>query len=202
MKITPTGVPGPVVIELDLLSDDRGFFARSFDRATFAEAGLEPAVEQCNVSFNHAAGTLRGMHFQLAPSPEAKLVRCTRGAILDVVVDVRPGSPTWGQHTAVELTAENRKALYVPPFFAHGYLTLVDATEVTYQVSSAYTPGAERGLRHDDPTLGIDWPVPVTTISAKDAAWPLVDDALRAELDADGSRAAAEGASSAAGGAA
>jgi dTDP-4-dehydrorhamnose 3,5-epimerase len=191
VRITPTALPGPVVVELDLLSDERGFFARTFDRAAFVEAGLEPAVEQCNASYNHLAGTLRGMHVQLAPSPEAKLVRCTRGAIHDVVVDVRPGSPTWGQHVAVELTAENRKALYVPPFFAHGYLTLVDATEVTYQVSSAYTPGAERGLRHDDPALGIDWPVPITTVSAKDAAWPLLDDALRSEFDADGSRAAA-----------
>lgn len=177
MRITRTPLEGPAIVDLELREDERGFFARSFDRTEFAEAGLEPVVEQCNVSFNHRAGTLRGMHYQVAPATEAKLVRCTRGAVLDVIVDVRPGSPTFLQHVAVELTADNRRSLYVPPMFAHGYQTLVDGAEVTYQVSEAYTPGTERGLRHDDPALGLSWPLPVSLISAKDAAWPLVEPA-------------------------
>ncbi len=175
MIITTTGIAGPAIIELELKEDERGFFARSFDREQFAAAGLEPVVEQCNVSFNHRAGTLRGMHYQVAPATEAKLVRCTAGAVLDIIVDVREGSPTYLQHVAVELTAQNRRSLYVPPMFAHGYLTLVDGAEVTYQVSEAYTPGTERGLRHDDPVLGLSWPLPVSTISTKDASWPLLE---------------------------
>ena len=176
MRLVPTALEGPVVVELEHRADDRGFFARTFDRAIFAEAGLEAVVEQANLSYNHRAGTLRGMHYQLPPATEAKLVRCTAGAILDVVVDVRPGSPTRLQHVAVELSAENRRALYVPPMFAHGYLTLTDGAEVVYQVSEAYTPGVERGLRYDDPALGIDWPLPVAVISEKDAAWPLLEE--------------------------
>jgi dTDP-4-dehydrorhamnose 3,5-epimerase len=172
--ITPTAIAGVAVVDLDTRADDRGLFARTFCRQEFLDAGLEPAVEQCNVSFNHVAGTLRGMHWQAAPAPEAKLVRCTRGAIVDVVVDVRPESPTYLHHVMVTLTADNRRALYMSPYLAHGYQTLLDQSEVTYQVSGAYAPGSERGLRHDDPALGIDWPVPVTSISAKDAAWPLL----------------------------
>ena len=179
MRFIPTDIVGATVLELELRQDERGFFARSFDQQEFADAGLEPIVEQANVSFNHQAGTLRGMHLQIAPAPEAKLVRCTRGAIVDVVVDLREGSPTYLRHVAVELTAENRRALYVPPFFAHGYQTLVDDTEVVYQVSGRYTPEAERGLRHDDPVLAIRWPLPVDSTSPKDASWPL--------LPADGS---------------
>lgn len=175
MILTPTAVPGPVLVDLERREDERGFFARTFCREEFAAAGLEPVVEQANLSFNHRAGTLRGMHLQVAPAEEAKLVRCTRGAIVDVVVDLREGSPTRYSHVAVELTADNRRALYVPPMFAHGYQTLVDDTEVVYQVSAAYTPGTERGLRHDDPALGITWPLPVTVISAKDASWELLD---------------------------
>jgi dTDP-4-dehydrorhamnose 3,5-epimerase len=114
------------------------------------------------------------MHYQVEPAPEAKLVRCTRGAIVDQIVDMRAGSPTYLQHVSVELTADNRRALYVPPFFAHGYQTLVDGTEVVYQVSGAYVPGTERGLRYDDPALGLTWPVPVTSVSAKDRQWPLL----------------------------
>jgi dTDP-4-dehydrorhamnose 3,5-epimerase len=178
--ITTTDVPGVAIIDLKLLEDDRGFFARSFCRQEFIDAGLEPLVEQCNLSFNHKAGTLRGMHMQVAPAPEAKLVRCTRGAIVDTIVDMRPGSPTRLQHVQVELTADNRRALYVPPFFAHGYLTLVDDSEVTYQVSGAYTPGTERGLRFDDPALGLTWPVPVAVISDKDRSW---DDLAAQEAD-------------------
>jgi len=172
--ITTTDIAGVAVIDLDLREDHRGFFARTFDRQEFVDAGLEPVVEQCNLSFNYAAGTLRGMHFQVSPHPETKLVRCTRGAIVDIIVDMRPDSPTRLQHVQVELTAENRRALYVPPYFAHGYQTLVDGTEVTYQVGGAYTPAAERGLRHDDPDLGLTWPLPVSVISDKDRSWPLL----------------------------
>jgi dTDP-4-dehydrorhamnose 3,5-epimerase len=177
--ITETDIPGVVVIELEKHSDERGFFARTYDRQEFLAAGLEPAVEQCNLSFNPEAGTLRGMHYQLAYAPETKLVRCVRGAIVDQIVDLRPDSPTYLEHVGVELTAENRKALYVPAMFAHGYQTLVPDTEVVYQVSGAYTPSAERGVRHSDPALGLTWPRPVTRISAKDAGWP----ALVVELD-------------------
>lgn len=176
MIITSAAVEGPAIIDLELRSDDRGFFARTFDVAEFAAAGLQTVVEQCNLSGNYRAGTLRGMHFQIAPHPEAKLVRCIRGAILDVIVDMRPGSPTRLQHVAVELTADNKKAFYVPPYFAHAYQTLSDDTEVLYQVSGSYEPSAERGLRYDDPQLGIEWPLPVSVISTKDASWPLIAD--------------------------
>jgi dTDP-4-dehydrorhamnose 3,5-epimerase len=175
MIITRTPIEGVAIVELELRSDDRGFFARSFSAAEFAQAGLESVVEQCNVSFNHKAGTVRGMHRQIAPHPEAKLVRCTRGSILDIIVDLRDGSPTKGQHVAVELTADNRRALYVPPYFAHGYQTLVDDTEVTYQVSGSYAPEAERGLRHDDPALGLEWPLATSVISEKDRSWALLE---------------------------
>ena len=176
MIITNTPIEGVAVIDLELRSDDRGFFARTFCVEEFGAAGLKTVVEQCNQSFNHQAGTLRGMHFQIAPHPEAKLVRCIRGAIVDIIVDMRPDSPTRLQHVAVELTADNRRALYVPPHFAHGYQTLVDDTEVMYQVSGSYEPTAERGLRYDDPMLGLEWPLPVSVISAKDSAWPLIAD--------------------------
>ena len=174
MNITTTPLSGVAVIDLERKEDDRGFFARTFDRQEFVEAGLEPLVEQCNLSFNHRAGTLRGMHYQVAPATEAKLVRCTAGAIVDVIVDMRPDSPTYLLHYAVELSAGNRRALYVPPMFAHGYQALTDGAEVSYQVSEAYTPGTERGLRHDDPALGLSWPLPVSVISPKDAGWPLM----------------------------
>ena len=174
MRLIELAIPGPTIVEPELLVDDRGCFARTFDRAEFAGAAMEPMVEQCNLSFNHLAGTLRGMHFQIAPAPEAKLVRCTRGGIVDIVVDVRPDSATYLQHVAVELTAENRLALYVPPFFAHGYQTPMDASEVSYQVSSSYTPGAERGLRYSDPDLDLPWPLPVSVVSDKDSNWPLL----------------------------
>ena len=175
MIITRTPIEGVAIIEIEPHADDRGFFARSFDRQAFAEAGLNPDLVQANISFNHKAGTMRGMHYQLEHAPETKLVRCTRGAIVDKIVDMRPGSPTYLQHVSVELTADNRKALFVPALFAHGFITLEDDTEVTYNVSGAYTPGAERGARWDDPALGLEWRVPVTTISDKDAAWPLLE---------------------------
>jgi dTDP-4-dehydrorhamnose 3,5-epimerase len=176
VRFSTTDIPGVAIIDLELREDDRGFFARTFCREEFLAAGLEPLVEQCNLSFNHRAGTLRGMHLQVDPAPEAKLVRCTRGAIVDIIVDLREGSPTRLQHVAVELTADNRRALYVPPYFAHGYQTLEDSTEVAYQVSGAYVPGTERGLRYDDPALGLPWPVPVTVVSDKDRAWPLLSE--------------------------
>ena len=176
MIISKTAIEGPAVVDLDLRSDDRGFFARTFCIEEFGAAGLQTVVEQCNLSGNYRAGTLRGMHFQIAPHPEAKLVRCIRGAIVDIIVDMRPESPTRLQHVAVELTADNRRAFYVPPYFAHAYQTLTDDTEVMYQVSGSYEPSAERGLRHDDPALGIQWPLPVSVISAKDASWPLIAD--------------------------
>ncbi|WP_432524359.1 dTDP-4-dehydrorhamnose 3,5-epimerase [Kineococcus sp. SYSU DK006] len=176
MKITPTHIEGVAIVDLEPRADDRGFFARTFCREEFEEAGLVPAVEQCNLSFNHVKGTLRGMHMQVDPAPEAKLVRCTAGAVQDIIVDMRPGSPTRLQHVAVELTADNRRALYVPPYFAHGYLTLTDGAEVFYQVSQAYTPGTERGLRYDDPDLALPWAVDVTVVSDKDKSWTLLAD--------------------------
>ena len=136
---------------------------------------MRPEVAQCNVSFNHRAGTLRGLHLSLPGHPESKFIRCTRGAIVDVAVDVRPDSPTYLQHVAVELTAENRNALYLPPHLAHAYQTLTDDTEVLYMVSVPYAAGAEIGFRYDDPAFGVAWPLPVSAISDKDAAWPAFD---------------------------
>lgn len=175
MRFVTTPIESVAILELEEHHDERGFFARSFCRDEFESNGLLPDVVQCNISYNHVAGTLRGMHFQLAPATEAKLVRCIAGAVVDQIVDLRPESPTYLHHVSVELTAANRRSLYVPPMFAHGYQTLVDGTEVLYQVSERYTPGMERGLRFDDPALGLSWPLPVTAVSAKDAAWPLLD---------------------------
>lgn len=174
MLFRETPLPGAFIIDLDRKSDHRGFFARSFCRDEFEAHGLNPAVVQCNTSFNHERGTLRGMHYQVPPAPEAKLVRCLRGAIYDVIVDMRPDSPTYLRHFGIELSDENRTALYVPEMFAHGYQALSDGAEVLYQVSAFYAPDCERGLRHDDPALGIVWPAPVTVISDKDKAWPLL----------------------------
>ena len=174
MDIQKTCIEGVVTVDLNRLGDERGFFARSFCEDEFREAGLVVDVQQCNLSFSADKGTLRGLHYQTDPVPETKLVRCTRGAILDVIVDLREGSATYLQHVAVELTADNRRALYVPQYFAHAFLTLSDATEVNYMVSAKYTPECEAGLRFDDPALAINWPIPVTTVSAKDTAWPLL----------------------------
>lgn len=182
MIISTTAIEGVAIIDLKMREDGRGFFARTFDRSEFIEAGLEPVVEQCNLSYNHVAGTLRGMHFQVSPHPETKLVRCVKGAIVDIIVDMRPDSPTRFQHVSVELTAENRRAFFVPPYFAHGYQTLAGGAEVVYQVSGAYTPSAERGLRYDDPTLALPWPRPATVVSEKDRSWPLLVDRDPADL--------------------
>jgi dTDP-4-dehydrorhamnose 3,5-epimerase len=174
MIFTETKLAGAFVIELERREDERGFFARGFCRREFAEHGLKPAIAQANLAFNRRRGTLRGMHFQYPPAAETKLVRCTRGAILDIIVDLRGESPTYLQHVAVELTEDNHKALYVPERFAHGYQVLRDDTETSYQVGEFHMPAAEGGLRHDDPRLGLDWPLPVTEISPKDRAWPLL----------------------------
>jgi len=171
MKFTLTPLKDAYVIDLELREDDRGAFARTFCAQEFEAHGLKPTVAQCNLSFNHKAGTLRGMHYQLPPAAETKLVRCTKGAIYDVIIDMRPDSPTYLQHFGVELTADNRRSLYVPELFAHGYQALTDGAEVVYQVGEFYTPGYERGLRYNDPFFGINWPLPVTVISAKDQAW-------------------------------
>ena len=177
MIFTETRLGGAYILDLEEKPDDRGFFARTFCRDELEAHGLNPDVAQCNLSVNHLAGTLRGMHYQVEPATETKLVRCTHGAILDVIIDMRPGSPTYLDHVAVELTRTNRRALYVPGMFAHGYQTLTPDAEVSYQVGEFYTPGYERGLRHDDPALGITWPLPVSAISEKDASWPLFEGA-------------------------
>lgn len=180
MRFTRTKLQGAFLIDLERLEDDRGFFARGFCASEFEEYGLNPSIAQANVSFNPSMGTLRGMHYQVPPAAETKLVRYTRGAIYDVIVDLRPDSPTYLSHLGVELTAENRTALYVPEVCAHGYLTMADDTEVTYQVGAFYAPEHERGLPHDDPSLAIEWPLPVRVISDKDRTWPR----LRAETAA------------------
>lgn len=176
MRLRPTRLGGVFVVELEPIEDERGFFARSYSTRAFEESGLVAVTAQTNVAFNHRAGTVRGLHFQRPPHAEAKLVRCTRGSVYDVAVDLREGSPTYLEHVGVELDAAGRRALYVPPGCAHGYLTLVDDTELTYQVSADYAPAAEGGVRWDDPRLAIAWPLPVTVCSAKDAAWPLIDE--------------------------
>ncbi|MBM4423651.1 MAG: dTDP-4-dehydrorhamnose 3,5-epimerase [Chloroflexi bacterium] len=173
MIFRKTKLSGVFIVEPELLTDERGFFARTWCRDEFAAHGLNPRLAQCNISFNKKAGTLRGMHYQIAPYEEAKLVRCTRGAIYDVVIDLRPDSETFKHWLAVELTAENRRALYIPESFAHGFQTLVDNTEVFYQMSEFYHPEAARGVRWDDPAFGIVWPEAERDISDKDRRWPL-----------------------------
>jgi len=171
MIFQETGLEGAYFIDLEEKRDARGFFARTFCAEEFRAHGLTPVVVQCNLSYNFKKGTLRGMHYQVAPATETKLVRCLRGAVYDVIIDLRPDSPTYLQHVGAELSAENRRALYVPALFAHGYQALTDDAEVLYQVSEFYTPGLERGLRYDDPAFKIAWPLPVTVVSTKDAAW-------------------------------
>jgi dTDP-4-dehydrorhamnose 3,5-epimerase len=175
MRFTRTPLDGVVLIELDRHADDRGAFARAFCAHEFAAHGLNPIVVQANLSENPRRGTLRGLHWQAAPHGEAKLVRCVRGALYDVAVDIRTTSPTRGQWFGAQLSADDGSALYVGEGFAHGFQTLADDTVAMYQVSHAYTPGAERGLRYDDPALGIDWPLPVSLLSDKDARWPLLE---------------------------
>lgn len=165
---------GAYRIEFEERSDERGFFARSFCREEFAAQGLETRIEQCSLSHNARRGTLRGMHYQRAPHGETKVVRCERGAIFDVIVDLRPASPTYRRWVSVQLDATGLAALYVPAGFAHGFQTLVDDTLVAYQISSPYVPEAAAGLRFDDPALAIDWPLDVSVISARDRAFPML----------------------------
>ncbi len=172
MIFTETRLKGAFVLDLERREDGRGFFARAFCQHEFTDRGLKPVIAQANVAFNRTRGTLRGMHFQYPPAPETKLVRATRGAILDIIVDLRPESATFLQHVAVELSADNHRSLYVPERFAHGYQVLEDGTETSYQVGEFYAPETEGGLLYSDPGLGLSWPLPVTAISPKDAAWP------------------------------
>ncbi|OSY43647.1 dTDP-4-dehydrorhamnose 3,5-epimerase [Pseudonocardia autotrophica] len=176
MDIHPTPLAGSALIDLKRLTDDRGFFARAFCEQEFVDAGLDPTISQCNLSYNHEAGTLRGFHYQLEPNAEVKVIRCVRGAIYDVIVDLRPDSDTYLQWFGAELSQDNYRAMYVPRNFAHAYLTLTPDATTIYQVSTPYTPGAERGLRWNDPALDVDWPVEIAHISDKDANWPLLAD--------------------------
>jgi len=174
MQFKDTEFDEAYVIELEKHGDERGFFARAFCQKEFAARGLASDMVQMNTSYSAERGTLRGLHYQTAPHQEAKLMRCVRGAIYDVIVDVRPESSTFAEWMAVELSAQNRKMVYVPKGFAHGFLTLEDDCEVLYQVSAFYAPDHERGLRYDDPTIGISWPIDVRIVSDKDRQWPYV----------------------------
>jgi dTDP-4-dehydrorhamnose 3,5-epimerase len=179
LKFLPTPLTGAYLIELELLEDERGFFARSFCQSEFRAHGLDPVVAQCNVSFNRKRGTLRGLHYQAEPHVEAKLVRCTRGAVWDVIVDLRKGSLTVRQWHAAELTADNRRALYIPAGFAHGFQTLADDTEVLYQMSEFYHPESARGILWDDPALQINWPLSNPTVSERDRSYPPLNEFLK-----------------------
>lgn len=175
MIFTPLPLVGAYRVDLELRGDDRGFFARMFCAEEFAAHGLAATWVQSNVSFSAVEGTLRGLHFQRPPKAEAKLVRCLHGAIFDVIVDLRAGSATFGQWASVEIDAENRAMVYVPPGFAHGFQTLQPGTELLYLHSEAYSPTHEGGLAHDDPHLAIPWPRPVTGLSPRDATFPRLD---------------------------
>lgn len=173
MQFAETRLKGVYAIVPDLIEDERGFFARTFCQKEFEAHGLRPTLVQCSVSFNKKKGTLRGMHYQVPPHEEAKLVRCTRGAIYDVVLDLRPSSPTFKQWVAEELTAANRRMVYIPEGFAHGFQTLADHTEVSYQMSEFYHPECARGVRWDDPAFKIDWPVADAIVSKRDQSYEL-----------------------------
>ena len=175
MQFSATKLEGAWLIEPQPHKDSRGLFARTYCAREFREQGLLDHFVQCNTSWNAHKGTVRGLHYQLPPSTEVKLVRCTAGALLDVIVDLRPGSPTYLQYVAVELTARNRFALYIPGMFAHGFQTLEEGTEVFYQMSEFYTPKLARGIRYNDPKLGIKWSLPVTSISDQDLSWKLLE---------------------------
>lgn len=178
MDFHQTALKDAYLIELNRLGDERGFFARAFCRNEFAEVGLVTNFVQVNNSLSSTRGTLRGMHYQLAPHSETKLVRCIRGALYDVIIDLRPDSPTFKHHFGVELSAENRSILYVPKGFAHGFITLEDDTEAFYFVDEFYAPPSERGIRWNDPAFGIEWPIEPAELSAKDAAHPDFDPAV------------------------
>ena len=173
MKITETKLKGSFIIEPEKLIDERGFFARTWDKKIFEELGLNPKIIQCNISFNKVKGTIRGMHYQVAPYEEAKLVRCTKGKALEVMVDLRSHSSTYKQWLGVELSDENYKMIYVPEGFALGFQVLEDNTELFYQMSQAYMPEFGRGIRWNDPTINISWPLKPTVMSEKDSSLPL-----------------------------
>jgi dTDP-4-dehydrorhamnose 3,5-epimerase len=172
MRFLESSLKGAFVIEPDLIEDERGFFARTWCKEVFDAEGLNTSLSQISISFNRRRGTLRGLHYQAKPYEEYKLVRCTSGSIYDVIADVRPESPTFKQWTAVDLNANNRKMLYVPPGFAHGFQTLEDETEVLYQISEFYHPEAARGVRWDDPSFQFDWPLSERIMSERDRNFP------------------------------
>jgi dTDP-4-dehydrorhamnose 3,5-epimerase len=171
MIFTETKLKGAFILDIEKREDSRGFFGRVFCQNEMKAHGLNPNIAQANTAFNIQKGTVRGMHFQYPPAAETKLVRCTRGAILDIIVDLRPESPTYLQHIEVELNEDNYRALYVPERFGHGYQALRDKTETSYQVGEFYTPGTEGGLLYNDPKLRLVWPLPVSIISDKDKVW-------------------------------
>jgi len=175
MIITETKLKGAFIIDVQRIEDDRGFFGRTYCKKEFEAYGINTNVVQTNVSYNRQKGTLRGLHMQMAPYSETKLVRCTRGAIFDVIVDMRSNSDTFKQWTGVELSSDNYRMLYVPEDFAHGFMTLTDNTDVTYQVTQFYTPEAERGYRWNDPTFGIIWPFEPLVLSHKDQTHPFIE---------------------------
>jgi dTDP-4-dehydrorhamnose 3,5-epimerase len=172
VKLLPTPLAGAFVVELERLTDERGHFARTFDAEQFAAAGLDARIAQCNTSFNAKAGTLRGLHYQADPHGEGKLVRCTRGAVWDVAVDLRPDSATYCRWFGVELRADGVASYFIPSGLAHGFVTLTDDAEVHYQMTYPYVPGAGRGVRWDDPAFGIEWPAVPSTLSERDATYP------------------------------
>ena len=176
MIFTETMLKGAFIIDLERREDSRGFFARGFCQHEFTARGLKPVIAQANIAHNISKGTLRGMHFQFPPAAETKLVRCTRCAILDIIVDLRPESPTYLDHVAVELNQDNQRAIYVPERFAHGYQVLADGTDTTYMVGEFYTPASESGLMFNDPKLGLKWPLPVSIVSEKDQKFGLLDE--------------------------
>ena len=174
MRFIQTRLQGAFTVELEPHNDERGLFARTFCARDFEAHGLTGTFVQCNTSWNAHKGTVRGLHYQLPPFSEVKLVRCTAGAIWDVIVDLRPNSSTYLEHFGIELTAKNRRALYIPEMFAHGFQALQDGTEVFYQMGEFYAPELARGLRYDDPKLQISWPLPAALVSDKDRAWTLL----------------------------
>ncbi len=174
MKFIETLLGGAFILELEPHSDERGFFSRAFCQKEFKQHGLNPTIAQCNLALTKKKGTVRGLHYQRSPATEAKLFRCIRGCNFHVIVDMRPDSSTYLKHIGVELSSQNRRALYVPELFAHGYQAQEDNSEALYQVSEFYSPGNEAGLRYDDPKLSIQWPISVEVVSEKDKSWPLL----------------------------